>query len=129
MKCAKCGKKFLKTSLGWGYAYGGKYACSYKCMREMEKEDTNVTEDEKKKATELSAQGVDNAQIAEELNVSRQAVGAYLGRKGRRPEAEIETVPETVKAAPEGPKTDTDELAQMVIALMTDMVEILKRIV
>lgn len=122
MKCAKCGKKFLKTSLGWGYAYGGKYACSYKCMREMEKEDTNVTEDEKKKATELSAQGVDNAQIAEELNVSRQAVGAYLGRKDRRAKAELDI-------APEEPKTDTDELAQMVIALMTDMVEILKRIV
>lgn len=129
MKCAKCGKKFLKTSLGWGYAYGGKYACSYKCMREMENEDTDVTEDEKRKAVELNALGVDNAQIAEELNVSRQAVGAYLGRKGRRAEAEIEAAPDTVKAAPEEPKTDADELAQMVIALMTDMVEILKRIV
>lgn len=129
MKCAKCGKKFLKTSFGWGYAYDGKYACSYKCMRELEKEDTKVTEDEKRKAVELNALGVDNAQIAEELNVSRQAVGAYLGRKGRRAEAEIEAAPDTVKAAPEEPKTDADELAQMVIALMTDMVEILKRIV
>lgn len=66
MKCARCGKKFLKTSLGWGYAYGGKYACSYKCMREMEKEASKVTQDEKTRIDELAAQGLDSAQIAEE---------------------------------------------------------------
>lgn len=124
MKCAKCGKKFITTSAGWGYMYDGKYACSYKCMRELEREDTGVTDEEKKKAEELNAQGIDNAQIAKELNVSRQAVGAYLGMKDRQARAKLEIAPNAAKTAGEA-----DELALMVIGLMSDMVEILNRIV
>ena len=128
MRCARCGKKFLKTSLGWGYAYGGKYACSYKCMREMEKEAAKVTQDEKTRIDELAAQGIENAQIAEQMNMSAQSVGAYLGHKRRRetaPEAVMEDALEKMAmAAPEA-----DDLKRAVIRLMADMVEILKKIV
>ena len=115
MKCARCGKKFIMTSAGWGYMYGGKYACSYKCMREMEREDAGVTEEEKKRAEEMDAQGMDAGQISEELKVSRHAVAAYLGSRRRKLEA--------AKDAPD------EDLKLMAIRLMDDMMEILKRIV
>ena len=128
MKCARCGKKFITTSAGWGYAYGGKYACSYRCMRALEKEDKGLTEEEKTKVEEMSAQGVGIDQICEEMKLSWHAVAAYLGMKRKKEgvKALTEAIGEATQAAkePEG-----DDLKQAVIRLMNDMIEILKRIV
>lgn len=41
--CPVCGKHFTFTCHEdeWGYAYGQRLVCSYHCMRQMEREDTN----------------------------------------------------------------------------------------
>lgn len=41
--CPVCGKSFCFSCSEdeWGYAYGSKLVCSYPCMRQMEREDTN----------------------------------------------------------------------------------------
>lgn len=41
MKCASCGtEKEINGSLeSWGWTYAGKFCCSYKCMRAMERKD------------------------------------------------------------------------------------------
>lgn len=129
MKCAKCGKKFLKTALGWGYAYDGQYVCSYKCMRQMEKEDTNMTEQEKREVDEMLAQGADKEQICTELGLSTQSVGVYLAHKRKKaeaPEAVLETALEKAEKAVSG--TD-DALKVELVRLMSDMVAILKRVI
>lgn len=132
MKCAKCGKKFLKTALGWGYAYDGKYVCSYKCMRQMEKEDTSMTEQEKKEVDEMLAQGADKEQICTELGLSTQSVGVYLAHKRKKteaqdaPEAVLETALEKAEKAVSG---TNDAMKAELVRLMSDMVQLLKRII
>ena len=40
-KCKRCGKTFEKPYADWGYNIGNKLYCTYKCMREEEKERRN----------------------------------------------------------------------------------------
>lgn len=37
--CKRCGKPFEKPAAGWGWTIGRDSFCTYKCMREQEKED------------------------------------------------------------------------------------------
>ena len=158
MKCAKCGKEFEIGPQGWGYAYKRFYTCSYKCMREMEKEGSKVseclpakrimTDEDRAKIDEMAAQGFDNGAIAEALDLSKGQVGVYLGSK-KRGAAQREAAQKkamTAQTAQEQPKAERvtmpqiladigkevpecDELTRMVVRLMADMVAILKRIV
>lgn len=140
VRCARCGKAFNVTEAGWGYGYDGLLTCTYRCMREMEKEDgmsekntkSPLTDEERAKIDEMAGQGFDNGAIAAAIERPRAAVGAYLGRKKRReaPEAEPKAAPEAVTAILRDAEARTgDELELAVIRLMTDMVGIIKRIV
>ena len=46
--CENCGTKIFIGAQGWGYAYDGKYTCTYKCMREMRRRDRMLMQEEKK---------------------------------------------------------------------------------
>ena len=148
MNCAQCGKEFHVGPAGWGYAYGGLYTCSYKCMREMEKENERkmsegkqarkiLTDEERAKIDELAAQGFTNAAIAEAMEISRSVVGGYLGGKNRgaaqtavrEQVAESVTMPQILSNIGGKEVPECDELTRMVVRLMADMVAILKRIV
>lgn len=80
MNCAWCGKAFTITSAGWGYAYAGRYTCSYRCMRKMEEEDS-VTEEQKRIVDELEGKGLTAKAIAEQAGVNPQNVYDYQRKK------------------------------------------------
>jgi len=92
MTCASCGKRFTIRG-AWGYAYGGLYVCSYKCMRKMQ------AEDEKRMAPEIKEQvrqmleaGIKATEIADKLGIKAQAVYDYRLRymKKDKPEADAQ---------------------------------------
>ena len=78
--CAYCGKAFQVIGGVWGYAYGGLYTCSYKCMRAMKEEDS-VTEEQKRIVDELEGKGLTAKAIAEKAGVNPQNVFDYRRRK------------------------------------------------
>jgi len=102
MTCAYCGKRF-RVAGGWGYAYGGLYTCSYKCMRKMKEEDS-VTEEQKKIVDELEGTGLTAKEIAEKAGVNPQNVYDYKARKkakaGERNEEPREQAREEEPAEP-----------------------------
>lgn len=134
MKCERCGKKFTVTYAGWGYKVGGKYACSYSCMRAMEREETGVNQEDKVKVDELDEQGVGKDQICEQTGLSRQQVGAYLGRKHKKEAPEVqeavqEAAAETGKAIELAAGTRMDEgMRREVIRILGDVLGLLKKL-
>lgn len=135
VKCANCGKAFYVSSDGWGYKYGGKYTCSYKCMRIMER-GTKMTDQEKKEVDEMIAQGKDKDEICAELGLSGQALGVYLAHKRRKaePKSQPEPTPEAalddaLANAEKAVSGADDALKAEVVRLMGDMVQLLKRII
>lgn len=78
--CAYCGKAFQVFGGMWGYAYGGMYTCSYKCMRAMKEEDS-VTEEQKRIVDELEGKGLTAKAIAEKAGVNPQNVFDYRRMK------------------------------------------------
>ncbi len=78
--CAYCGKAFQVFGGVWGYAYGGLYTCSYKCMRAMKEEDS-VTEEQKRIVDELEGKGLTAREIAAKAGVNPQNVFDYRRRK------------------------------------------------
>ena len=136
VKCANCGKDIYITLHGWGYMYGGKYACTYKCMRALERGAKKMTDQEKKEVDEMIAQGKDKDEICAELGLSGQALGVYLAHKRRKtepkpkPEPTPEAVLEDALANAEKAVSGADDaLKAEVVRLMGDMVAILKRII
>lgn len=103
--CPNCGKAFLVYGQ-WGYAYDGKYTCSYKCMRAMRSADMNgeeinmplkkgqtprrLTEDEKQQIRKLRESGLTYREIAEKVGggVIEKTVSAYCARENIVPAAE-----------------------------------------
>lgn len=81
--CAYCGKAFQTFGGAWGYAYGGMYVCSYRCMMKMKEED-GVTDEQKRIVDELSGKGLTAQQIAEKAGVNKQNVYDYQARKRKK---------------------------------------------
>lgn len=132
MRCGRCGKKFTVTYAGWGYKVGGKYACSYSCMRAMER-GMDVNQEERTKVDELDEQGVDKEQICEQTGLSKAQVGAYLGRKHKKApevrEAAVEAAEETGKAIELAAGTRMDEgMRREVIRILGDVLGLLKKL-
>ena len=75
-ECPLCGKQFFVGLHGWGYAYNGRYTCSYACMRGMGRID-EMTKQEKEQIDQLMAQGLASIKIAEMVGVKPQAVYDY----------------------------------------------------
>ena len=94
--CAYCGKAFQVFGGVWGYAYGGMYTCSYKCMRAMKEEDS-VTEEQKRIVDELEGKGLTAKAIAEKAGVNPQNVFDYRRRKKLAAEAGNEGDPSSAQ--------------------------------
>ena len=124
MKCAYCGKQFRVTSAGWGYAYGGMYTCSYKCMRAMEREDAGMTDVQKQQVEQLMADGKSYEEISQALGASTKELKGYYGGRIRkvRNEARAQAADE-MQAAPAG-----DDVRLVVVRLIQDMLDVLKRL-
>lgn len=114
--CSNCGKRFYITSAGWGYAYSGKYTCSYRCMREMREND--VTKEQKQEIRRLLAEGLGTQEVAEKTGTTVKVVGGIKGQM------RIQKQPD----APDSNPRTTNDLDQMVISLIRDMVDLIKAI-
>ena len=106
MRCARCGKRFSVTGFGWGYTVGSRYACSYGCMRALEKEGTGITAEEKARVDELAAQGLSSEEICKVTGLGKQSVGTYLGKKRKNAEMEARL---TAAAEQRKKEAETDE--------------------
>lgn len=125
MKCAYCGKQFRVTSAGWGYAYGGMYTCSYKCMRAMEREDADMTDVQKQQVEQLMADGKSYEEISQALGASTKELKGYYGGRIRkvRNEARAQAAEE-----PQAAPAVSEDVRAAVVALIQDMLDVLKRL-
>lgn len=143
-RCACCGKKFEVTHTGWGYAYGGRYTCTYNCMRQLEKEDEGrMTQEQKDQVSRLLEEGVTAADIANRLGIKTQAVYDFKSRilkkaeqKGGKPEQKQEkpapVMPEKKAEAPRPAEKKQEPVKRpepdgTLIGLICDMMELIKR--
>ncbi len=127
-KCAYCGKTIRITAAGWGYAYGGLYTCSYGCMRAMERE-ANMTEEQKRAAEAMLAEGKTTAEIAEKLTISRSQVGGYISAKQRirKAKANAEADPAEAEEIRSGQPV-SDEVRTAVVKLIQDMLDVIRKL-
>ena len=121
--CAYCGKHFRITAAGWGYAYSGRYTCSYGCMRAMEREDADLTDEMKKQADQMMAEGKSFDEISQALGANPRELKGYYGGRIRK-------VRNGTKAAeePQEAPAVSEDVRAAVIALIRDMLEVLKRL-
>jgi hypothetical protein len=96
-RCARCKKTFIKTPQ-WAYWYKNRIACSYHCMRAMERADPNsllsirerggapkrgvehVTDEEIEQMTQMRQEGITFYEIAKTLGRSESMVRSTLKR-------------------------------------------------
>lgn len=127
MKCAYCGKQFRITAAGWGYAYGGMYTCSYKCMRAMKREDAGMTDEQKQQVEQMMADGKSYEEISQALGASTKELKGYYGgriRKLRNENQSEKPIPNPVPdQLPAG-----DDVRLAVVRLIQDMLDVLKRL-
>ena len=132
--CANCGTKIYVGAQGWGYAYDGRYTCTYRCMREMRRRD-KMKEELKAKIEQLAAQGKKCGEIAAELGVTIHQVRSYLAAKraakrmSTKPAetADAVEVPEIIQNTEAKAAARTDLAA--VVDLMRQMLEIIGKMV
>lgn len=144
-KCPNCGKVFDVSALGWGYAYGNQYTCSYGCMRAMEVKKA-MTREQKEEVKKLLGTGLTSVEIAEKVGVKPQAVydfrhamkesGADLSKPEKaaeeKPVQEPESKPiaekvfEPVEAVE--PEDNALDMRAMTILLLHDVLTVLKRL-
>jgi transposase len=135
-KCPNCGKVFDVSTLGWGYAYGNQYTCSYGCMRAMEVKKA-MTREQKEEVKKLLGTGLSSVEIAEKVGVKPQAVydfrralkegGADLSKPVQEPESK--PIAEKVFEPVEAVETEDDalDMRAMTILLLHDVLTVLKR--
>ena len=127
--CANCGKEFSING-GWGYAYGGLYVCSYKCMRMMQSEDEKSMEPEvKEKVRSLLEEGMSATEVADRLGIKVQAVYDFKMREKKKEIQEVKQDPDkAVKPEKVKEKAIRQDTYEDVIRLLQDMMALLKKI-
>lgn len=101
-ECACCGVPiYYNEFLGWGYAYDGRYVCSYSCMRRLRSKDlpeemggtemakersyTLISPEQSAEIRELAQGGMGVTELARKYNVSTTTIRKHL-KKGQEPE-------------------------------------------
>lgn len=129
--CPVCGRDFVRwcTKKAWGYAYDGILVCSYKCMREMEKQSMETqakTEDKGHRNTEilkLYKSGMSAKEIASRFNMSTQGVWYVIrnektkpgAAKGKQEAPEMQKEEKAVKEQPAMTEAQEDLMEQLEI--------------
>lgn len=114
--CPICGKRYLVQSPGqWGYYYDRLMVCSYRCMREAEKQEGallsyRLTQEKKDKIIELHRYGRNFTQISKSLGISQPTVASICKSwdEAHPAEPEPEVIPAPEAAAPEVPAPAAD---------------------
>lgn len=136
-KCPNCGKVFDVSTLGWGYAYGSQYTCSYSCMRAMEVKKA-MTREQKEEIKKLLGTGLSSVEIAEKVGVKPQAVydfrhslkesGVDLSKPEKAAEEKPVQEPESKPVEAVEPEDDALDMRAMTILLLHDVLAVLKRL-
>lgn len=126
-KCACCGAPiFYNEFLGWGYAYDGRYVCSYSCMRRLRSKDlpeemgemtkersyTVISPEQSAEICELAQGGKGVTELARKYGVSTTTIRKHL-KKGQEPE--------TAPAPTEEPDTKAADPEELPVAVLEEL--------